>query len=89
MNENIKILFRFLKENGVYKNYLNELIKYHKGVNGARAFLERSKNKQPFILIDNSFLWADTKIGHEKWHNLSHEFSLYYSKWRKKSSSDF
>lgn len=90
MNENIKILFRFLKENGVYKNYLNELIKCRGGVNGARTFLEKNKNKQPFILIINSsFVWANTEIGHGKWSSLNDEFSLYYSKCLEKNSSDF
>ena len=74
----LKFFLRFLKEHHCFSKYQRALFeaKNYRDNN----FIKRQCEICNFGIIDNSFIWSDTKEGHDYWSNLNYEFrKLYYS----------
>ena len=72
---NLKFLYRFLKEKGVYsvwKNNLKELCK--KRGNTVNEKIEKLNNIEDPLF--SSFVFSDTPEGGEFWYNLHTEYEL-------------
>lgn len=80
-NKNLRLFFRFLKNNDVYRQYLNN-IQYsatinHKYVSNKKfttEFFDLAKCN-PKILINHPFIWRSTQEGYYFWHNIHYQWN--------------
>jgi DNA-binding transcriptional MocR family regulator len=69
-----KLLYKFLKEQGVFQRYITNVCKRHK--------CDITQKNIETILrtcngIDDAFIWQGTKEGHDFWLNLNEKWGNY------------
>ena len=69
-----KLLYKFLKEQGVFQKYITNACKRH-GCNVTQKNIEEIL--QTFNGIGDAFIWNDTKEGHNFWSNLNEKWHDY------------
>ena len=74
----LKFFLRFLKENHCFGKYLRAFNAEYEDYR-SNDFIKRQCESCNYGIIDNSFIWSDTREGHDYWSNLNNEFrSLYF-----------
>ena len=84
----LKFFLRFLKENHCFGKYQRALFtsKNYR----SNDFIKRQCESCYFEIINNSFIWSDTKEGDSYWRHLNYEFrKLYYSFEKEFSKKNF
>ena len=79
----LKFFLRFLKENHCFGKYQRAFNAEYEGYR-SNDFIKKQCEHCNYGIIDNSFIWSNTKEGHDYWWNLNNEFmNLYLSSIRK------